>query len=87
MFHILDRRLSKKKEPPKTLLSKDEVLNIARKSATEYPHCKYLNIVTLEKSSGALTWRVSSATIGNRLHVWIDDASGEVLEIKRLGVR
>jgi uncharacterized membrane protein YkoI len=87
MFHIFDRWLSKKKEKPKTRLSEHEVIAIARKAASGQPSCENLCLITLEENAGALIWIVSSATIGSSLHVWIDDASGEVLEIKRLGVR
>jgi hypothetical protein len=87
VFHILDRWLSKKKERPKTRLSEDEVIAIARKAASDYESCEYLGLVTLEENAGTLIWTVGSATIGSALVVWIDDASGEVLEIKQLGVR
>jgi hypothetical protein len=87
MFHILDKWLSKKKKRPKTRLSEQEVVAIARKAASGLPNCEDLCLVMLEENAGALTWIVRSATIGSALLVWIDDASGEVLEIKRLGVR
>jgi|APLak6261673822_1056097.scaffolds.fasta_scaffold00580_4 uncharacterized membrane protein YkoI len=87
MFHIFDRWLSKKKKRPKTRLSEQEVVAIARKAAAGQPSCEYLGLVMLEENEGVLTWIVGSATIGGSLEVWIDDASGEVLEIKQLGVR
>jgi uncharacterized membrane protein YkoI len=87
VFHIFDRWLSKKKKRPKTRLSEDEVIAIARKAASGYLNCEDLCLVMLEENADALTWIVRSATIGSALLVWIDDASGEVLEIKRLGVR
>jgi uncharacterized membrane protein YkoI len=87
MFHLFDRWLSKKKERPKTWLSEHEVLAIARKAASGYPSCENLSLVMLKENGGALIWIVGSATIGRMLEVWVDDASGEVLEIKQLGVR
>jgi uncharacterized membrane protein YkoI len=87
VFHILDRWRSKKKKPPKTRLSEQEVVAIARKAAAGLPNCEDLCLVMLEENAGALTWIVGSATIGGSLEVWVDDASGEVLEIKQLGVR
>jgi uncharacterized membrane protein YkoI len=87
MFHLFDRWLSKKKECPKTRLSESEVIAIARKAASGLPNCEDLCLVMLEENADALIWIVRSATIGSALLVWIDDASGEVLEIKRLGVR
>ena len=87
MFHIFDKWLSKKKESSKTRLSEQEVVAIARKAAYGQPSCEYLGLVMLEENAGALTWIVGSATIGSSLEVWVDDASGEVLEIKQLGVR
>jgi uncharacterized membrane protein YkoI len=87
VFHIFDKWLSKQKERPKTRLSEEEVVAIARKAASGQPSCEYLGLVTLEENAGVLIWTVGSATIGSALVVWIDDASGEVLEIKQLGVR
>lgn len=87
MFQLLNRWLSKKNKSAETRLSKDEVLAIARKAASEYPSGEDLNIVTLEQNAGVSIWIVSSATVGHTLVVWVDDASGDVLEIKQLGVR
>ncbi len=87
MFHLIDRWLSKNKNDSESRLSKDEVLNIAREAASEYPNCEDLNIVTLEQQSGASIWIVSSATVGRTLQVSVDDTNGDVLEIKQIGVR
>jgi len=68
-------------------LNEEEVLAIARDVASEYPGCESLSMATFEEQSGTLIWSVSSLTIGSSLHVSIDDTTGQVLEIKRLGVR
>jgi hypothetical protein len=67
--------------------SRDKVIAIARKAAIEYPNGKDLNSVSLEENAGVLLWIVSSISVGCTLFVRIDDASGDVIEIKQLGVR
>jgi hypothetical protein len=87
MFPILAKWFGKKKRAVKTRLEEKDVLSIAREAASDYPNCKNLGIVTLENRSGDLVWIVSSATIGQTLHVYIDDKSSEILEIKQVGIR
>ncbi len=87
MFQLLNRWLSRNKKNTESRLCKEDVLAIARKAASEYPNCEDLNIVTLEVNSDASIWIVTSATVGRILQVSIDDANGEVIEIKQIGVR
>lgn len=87
MFHKLAKWLGKKKRAFKPRLEDKDALSIAREAASDYPNCENLSIVTLEDRSGDLIWIVSSATIGHTLHVFIDDQSSEVLEIKQVGIR
>ena len=70
-----------------TRLSKDEALAIARRATADDPLCQELNLAAIEQKSGVAVWIVSSATVGLVLEVSIDDATAEVLEVRRLGVR
>jgi uncharacterized membrane protein YkoI len=87
VLQILDKWLSKKKKRTDTRLSKDEALAIARKAASVYPNAEELYLVSLEEKAGVLIWIVSSTTVGRTLFVKVDDASGDVIEIKQVGLR
>jgi hypothetical protein len=70
-----------------TRLSKEEALIIAQRAAAEDPLCKDLAMVAVQGRAGTPVWIVSSATVGLVLEVSIDDASGAVLAVRRIGVR
>jgi hypothetical protein len=80
-------KLFKHKKGKEFRLDKAAVLAIARDAAAGYPNCEALSIVSLEERSGNLIWVVRSATVGRTLHVYIEDVSGKVVEIKESGVR
>lgn len=87
MFNFLARWLNRSKRTVKPRLLKDDVLEIARQAAADYPHSEELNIVRYEEQARGVVWVVSSATVGRMLEVLIEDASGKVLEIKQSGIR
>jgi hypothetical protein len=87
MFHLLNRWFGKNNLSAKPRLEKNKVITLAREAASEYPNSEELSIVTIEERSGALIWIVSSATVGRMLQVSVDDASGEIVDIKQVGVR
>lgn len=68
-------------------LEQAEVLAIARRAAVGDSLCEQLSLVTVAERSGRQVWIVSSATVGQMLEVWVDDGTGEVLDIRRVGVR
>jgi len=76
-----------KKDQPRTRLDEARVLEIARTAAAGQPHSELLTIVTLGEHAQKPTWFVSTATVGSSLVVTVDDGSGEVVEMKRYGIR
>jgi hypothetical protein len=84
---FISRWLKSGKIHRQTRLSNDEALIIARNAAPYDPLSADLGVTTVENRSGHLTWLVSSATVGLALEVTIDDASGNVLEVRRTGIR
>jgi hypothetical protein len=87
MLDFIARWFGKRKHPAQSRLSSDEALAIARRAAAGDPLLEYLSLVKIEQRSGNATWIVSSATVGRMLQVSIDDASGNVLEMKHIGMR
>ena len=87
MFEFIGRWLGGKPPAPPTRLSQEEVLAIARRAAADSPVSEYLTMATPELREGKTVWIVNSATIGMMLEVLIDDGNGEVLKIRRIGVR
>jgi hypothetical protein len=76
-----------KKSRPTTRLDEAEAVRIARQAAAGYPDRDLLSMVTLSEESGRITWQVGAAAVGSRLVVTIDDETGQVVEIKRYGIR
>lgn len=68
-------------------LSTDQALAIARAATADDSLSEHLYLVREEKRSGATVWVVSSVTIGRMLEVSVDDATGQVLEVRHMGVR
>jgi hypothetical protein len=72
---------------PNTRLDEAQALEIARQAAAGEPDRDLLTIVALSDTSEKPTWIVSAAAVGNTLVVSIDDHSGQVVEMKRHGLR
>jgi hypothetical protein len=87
MFGFFKRLRRSKQSTAQTKLSHDAVLAIARRAAANESLAEDLALMRLEQRAGRTIWIVSSATVGSRLHVTIDDSSGEVLEKQLLGGR
>lgn len=73
---------------PATTLSPEQVIDIARRAATKanYPP-ELLTIATVNKHEGRLIWTVSAAAIGSSLKVEVEDESGAVIGVERVGLR
>lgn len=84
---LLARWLGKGAPTIPTRLSSDEAIAIARRAAADDPQCEYLTIASVERRSGNAIWIVSPAVVGRHLVISIDDATGEVLEKKHVGIR
>lgn len=87
MIRWLIEKLRGPRVAPQPRLSQREVLEIARRASMADALCEQLSLVTFGKRSGRLVWTVSSATIGQMLEVTVEDATGEVLAVRRVGVR
>jgi hypothetical protein len=87
VFDFLARLLGKGPRPLPTRLSSDQAIAIARSAAADDPDRDLLTITTVERRSGKAIWIVSPASMGRRLVISIDDATGEVLDKQHLGVR
>lgn len=74
---------------PNTRLTEEEVRAIAHDAAAAaaYESPEAMICTTLQKEQDRTIWRVSSATIGSGLLVSIDDATGEVIDVRRRGIR
>ena len=73
--------------PPKTRLSSAQALERARAAAATEPLVEYLSNAFVETRDGALVWVVTTTTRGRSLEVHIDDATGDVLAVRSLGLR
>lgn len=87
MFKFISRWLSGKTANIQTRLSADEALAIARSATSGDSMSQHLARTTVEERSGSVVWIVSSATVGSMIEVSIDDATGKVLDVQRIGVR
>lgn len=87
MFKLISRWLGGKAAKIQTRLSADQALAIARSATSSDAMSRHLGPTTVEKRSGSVVWVVSSATVGRMLEVLIDDATGEVVEVRHVGVR
>ncbi len=87
VFDFLARWLGKSPQPIPTRLSSDEAIAIARRAAADDPLGEDLTMATVEQRSGNAVWIVSPAVVGRHLVILIDDATGNVLEKKHVGLR
>ena len=68
-------------------MSKEEAIDIARHEEIFEPFRDAMTMARVEEHNGQIVWIVSSATVGSRICVAIDDATGKVVKAERLGVR
>ncbi|HET9957434.1 MAG TPA: hypothetical protein VFQ61_23205 [Polyangiaceae bacterium] len=87
MFARLLRWLRPSKPNPVTRLSEAQAIELARRSAAPDSLAEQLTWARLDTSGVGPRWIVGSSTIGLVLEVVVDDATGEVLEKRTLGVR
>ena len=72
---------------PAGRLSAAEARTLAERAAAGQPDAGLLKLATLGERDGRQVWFVQTATVGSALEVVIDDLSGRVLHIGRVGVR
>lgn len=88
MLYDLLRRLFGRTEPPvQSRLSRTQAIAIARAASEHDPQQQDLSLATVEPRDGRLVWTVSAGVIGSVLQVEIDDATGEVIDVRRLAGR
>jgi uncharacterized membrane protein YkoI len=87
MLKLISRWLSGKASNIQTRLSADQALAIARSATSGDALSRHLGHTVVEERSGSVVWMVSSATVGQMLEVSIDDTTGEVLDVRKFGVR
>jgi hypothetical protein len=68
-------------------LDRERVLEIARAAAAGYPGAAELSMTILQTRGNAKIWVVGTPTVGSGLDVEIDDATEEVLSVRRWGLR
>jgi hypothetical protein len=68
-------------------LDRERVLEIARAAAAGYRGAAELSMTNLEARGSAKIWFVRTPTVGQVLTVQIDDATEEVLSVRRFGLR
>jgi|HubBroStandDraft_6_1064221.scaffolds.fasta_scaffold461282_2 hypothetical protein len=69
--------------PPVGRLDRERAIEIALAAAAADPWAAELSMTILEARGSAKIWVVSTPTIGNSLVVEIDDATEEVLSVRR----
>jgi uncharacterized membrane protein YkoI len=87
MFAFFRRFLGESEKPVHSRLSREEAVAIARRAAANDPMSQDLSMAMVREQSGKVVWIVCSAAIGRTLEVTVDDASGDVLDVRRVGVR
>ena len=75
------------RQAPKTRLSRDEVIQIARTAMANDPERDSLTMTHVIERGGALVWIVGQPVVGRRVWVEIDDGTGNVLHIGSGGSR
>jgi hypothetical protein len=73
--------------PPRTRLTKQQALELARAEARGHAGADQLTMVILGDIEGRTTWFVRTPTVGSALVVSIDDESASVMAVKRHGIR
>ena len=72
---------------PKTVLSAEDAMKIARDAASDKSMFDQLFMTTILQRDDRIIWCVSTPTMGLQLQVLIDDATQKVLEVKYVGQR
>jgi len=75
------------RQGPKTHLSRDQAIQIARAAMENDPHRDELTMTHVIERAGALVWIVGQPVVGHRVWVEIDDGTGKVLHIGKGGPR
>jgi hypothetical protein len=68
-------------------LSESETIQIAQAAASADPDARALTLATSAIRDGRIVWSVSQAAIGNVLVVEVDDETGTVVSVRRVGLR
>jgi uncharacterized membrane protein YkoI len=85
LFHSIFKK--KSDEAIHTRISRDDAIKIACEADIAKPHSDVMKMTEIEKRDGKIIWIVSSATVGRRIHVEIDDETGKVLSAESSGLR
>jgi hypothetical protein len=72
---------------PRTRLSRDEVIPIARAAVENDPHRDELTMTHVVDRDGRLVWIVTQPVVGHRVWVEVDDGTGQVLNVGKGGLR
>lgn len=73
--------------PPPSRLTREQAVAIARGAVPPGQDPERLVMPHCWQRDGRLIWTVSEAAIGSVLNVDVDDATGEVLAVRRVGLR
>jgi len=88
MFDTIHRLF---KPPPAkeitTKFTEEQVLLIANRADIAPPYKEYLDLASVEVKNGRVRWTVTAPAKSRREIVFIDDASGEIVKIKHVGMR
>jgi hypothetical protein len=87
MIRAIGRLFASGSRPPATRLSEAEARAIARAAVPDGFFKDRMTITKVESRDGRLLWHIESATRGSGLRVTIEDATGQVIEQKKWGVR
>jgi hypothetical protein len=87
MIEAIRRLFGRKAQRPVTRLSEQEVRAIAKAAVAEGFFKDLMTITSVEQRDGRVLWHVGSATRGSGLWVTVNDATGEVVEQKKWGIR
>lgn len=81
---FLPRRID---TPSTSRLSSEQAVAMAQEAAATDPLASTLTMATVVNREGAAIWVVGAPAMGRTLVVEIDDETGRVLRIERVGLR
>lgn len=86
LHHLIARLLGRRGEPPRPpcRLSEAEVLDIAAQAIGARQPMRVLDAVQI---GDRVEWHIGTATVGSGTMVRIDDATGQIVERRRWGIR
>ena len=88
MIGILRRLFARGKRRPATRLTEEEVRAIADAAVADLAFLKDLmTMIRVDEREGRVLWHVGSATRGSGWTVTVDDATGQVIDRQKWGVR